>query len=76
MPTSRVKTNFFLTFEISAKWQNVCYTRQYYRQIFKSAKKTIKLYNEAEVDSTNSTRHHLNGFSPNSTGFDQIIPPI
>ena len=25
MPTSRVKTNFFLTFEIAAKCQNVCY---------------------------------------------------
>ena len=33
MPTSRVKTNFFLTFEIAAKWQNVCYTRRYYRLI-------------------------------------------
>ena len=30
----------------------------------------MKLYNEAEVD---STRHHLNGFPPNSTGLDQII---
>ena len=38
-------------------------------------KNPIKLYNEAEVDSTNSTRHHFNGFPPNSTGLDQIIRP-
>ena len=30
MPTSRVKTNLFLTFEIAARWQNVCYTQRYY----------------------------------------------
>ena len=28
MPTSRVKTKLFLTFEIAAKLQNVCYTRR------------------------------------------------
>ena len=26
MPTSRVQTNLFLTFEIATKEQNVCYT--------------------------------------------------
>ena len=30
MPTSRVKTNLFLTFEIATKWQNVGYTRRSY----------------------------------------------
>ena len=30
MPTSRVKTDLFLTFEIAAKWQNVGYTRRSY----------------------------------------------
>ena len=30
MATSRVKTNLFLTFEIAAKWQNVCYTQRSY----------------------------------------------
>ena len=33
MATSRVKTNLFLTFEIAAKWQNVCYTQRSYRLI-------------------------------------------
>ena len=33
MTTSRVKTNLFLTFEIAAKWQNVCYTQRSYRPI-------------------------------------------
>ena len=33
MATSRVKTNLFLTFEIVAKWQNVCYTQRSYRLI-------------------------------------------
>ena len=27
MPTSRVKTNLFLNFETTAKWENVGYTR-------------------------------------------------
>ena len=30
MPTSRVKTNLFLIFEIATKWQNVGYTRRSY----------------------------------------------
>ena len=30
MATSRVKTNLFLTFEIAAKWQYVCYTQRPY----------------------------------------------
>ena len=30
MATSRVKTNLFLTFEIAAKWQYVCYTQRSY----------------------------------------------
>ena len=30
IPTSRVKTNLFLTFEIATKWQNVGYKRQSY----------------------------------------------
>ena len=33
MATSRVKTNLFLTFEIAAKWQYVCYTQRSYRLI-------------------------------------------
>ena len=33
MSTSRVKTKLFLTFEIAAKLQNVCYTRRSYRLI-------------------------------------------
>ena len=33
MATSRVKTNLFLTFEIAAKWKNVCYTQQSYKLI-------------------------------------------
>ena len=33
MATSRVKTNLFLTFEIGAKWQYVCYTQRSYRLI-------------------------------------------
>ena len=33
MATSRVKTNLFLTFEIVAKWQYVCYTEQSYKLI-------------------------------------------
>ena len=33
MATSTVKTNLFLTFEIAAKWQNVCYTQRSYTLI-------------------------------------------
>ena len=33
MATSRVKTDLFLTFEIAAKWQYVCYTQRSYRLI-------------------------------------------
>ena len=33
MATSRVKTNLFLTFEIAAKWQYVCYTQRSFRLI-------------------------------------------
>ena len=53
--TSRVKTNLFLTFEIAARWQNVCYTRQYYS--LDSLNQTIntKLHNTSEVDSTSKS---------------------
>ena len=33
MAASRIKTNLFLTFEIAAKWQYVCYTQRSYRLI-------------------------------------------
>ena len=44
MATSRVKTNLFLTFEIAAKWQNVCYTQRSYRLISLNQPKIIILF--------------------------------
>ena len=41
MATSRVKTNLFLTFEIAAKWQYVCYTQRSYRLISLNQPKNI-----------------------------------
>ena len=43
MPTSRVKTNLFLTFEIAAKWQNVGYTRRSYRLISLNQPRNVNL---------------------------------
>ena len=40
MATSRVKTNLFLTFEIAAKWQYVCYTQRSHRPISLNQPKT------------------------------------
>ena len=42
MATSRVKTNLLLTFEIAAKWQNVCYTQRSYRLISLNQPKRTK----------------------------------
>ena len=40
MATSRVKTNLFLTFEIAAKWQYVCYAQRSYGLISLNQPKT------------------------------------
>ena len=42
MPTSRVKTSLFPTFEIAAKCQNVCYTSRSHRLILQISKKSTK----------------------------------
>ena len=48
MPTSWVKTNLFLTFEIAAKWQNVGYTRRSCRLISLNQSKTNSLFKFAK----------------------------
>ena len=41
MPTSRVKTALFPTFEIAVKWQNVLHTTILQADFFKSANKQV-----------------------------------
>ena len=52
MATSRVKTNLFLTFEIAAKWQYVCYTQRSYRPISlnQPTNNTIELHDLYPID--------------------------
>ena len=57
MATSRVKTNLFLTFEIAAKWQNVCYTQQSYRLISLNQPK-IKVHTSAHFASDSGFLSH------------------